>query len=267
LLKTTDVWTVEAQIEAGLEQVRVFRETLGARDDLESSLADIMARFNELPRRIAFGLCRAWDLRHVETGSHVRRIGAYTEVLARGCDMAPAEATTLGQVAMLHDVGKLAIADGILTKPGPLTAAEFENMKRHTTEGARMLGGIRHPFFERAAMVARHHHERWDGSGYPDRLRGDQCGLDARIVGIADVYDALATRRCYKPAWEEHRILAFFEQARGKQFDARLVDALFESLPRLRELALEIPENGAVSSVFPKAPAYDADEASSTSTG
>ena len=154
------------------------------------------------------------------------------------------DATMLGEVAVLHDIGKIVIPDSILCKPGPLTPAEFEIMKRHPAEGARLLRAGAHPFFDQAALVAAWHHERWDGSGYPDHLRGEECPLDARIVAVADVYDALGQARCYKAAWSPEQISAYFAKASGTQFEPKIVDALFDSLPRLRELAVEFPDSG-----------------------
>lgn len=107
-----------------------------------------------------------------------------------------------------------------------------------------MLQAATHPFFDRAAVVARWHHERWDGSGYPDGLRGDECPRDARIVAVADVYDALGQTRCYKPAWTPDQIFAYFSKCSGAQFEAKIVAALFDSLPRLRELAGQLPDSG-----------------------
>jgi response regulator RpfG family c-di-GMP phosphodiesterase len=254
LLKSADPLAIEAQVEAALSQLRVQRDVRAAHESVACSLADMVLRWDTLPKDIALHLCSAWDLRHVETGAHVRRIGAYTEAMALALGLPSRGAAELGELAILPDVGKIAIPDAILSKPGRLTEAEFAIMKQHTVEGARMLGGIRHPFFERAAVIALRHHERWDGSGYPGGLHGDECVEDARIVSIVDVYDALGTPRCYKPAWEERRIVEYFRDSSGKQFQAGLVEALFDTLPRLRELARQFPDPQASSAVFPVAP-------------
>jgi response regulator RpfG family c-di-GMP phosphodiesterase len=250
LRKSADALTVEAQIEIGLRHARAHREAVATRRQIEGSLAEALSSWENVPRKLAEGLCGAWDLRHVETSTHVRRIGAYTKVLASAVGLSDKDALALGDAAILHDIGKLAIPDAILCKPGQLTAQEFEIMKRHTVEGARMLGGIEQPFFERAAMVALRHHERWDGSGYPTGLIGEACPRDARIVAIVDVYDALGQPRCYKPAWREDQITAFFVEKSGEQFETSMVTALLDSLPQLRELALEIPESVGTSAVF-----------------
>jgi len=243
LRKSVDALTIEAQIEIALGQARAKREARASQRQIEGSLADALASWESLPRKIAVSLCTAWDLRHVETSTHVRRIGAYTKELATTLGLSDQDATALGDAAILHDLGKLAIPDAILCKPGPLTEQEFAIMKRHAAEGARMLGSMEHAFFARAASIALNHHERWDGSGYPNGLVGDACPRDARIVGIVDVYDALGRQRCYKAAWTDEQVAAFFRENSGKQFETVMVDALFESMPRLRELAFEIPES------------------------
>jgi len=253
LRKSTDPLTIEAHIELALSRARAEREARASRRQVETSLADALSSWETLPRKLAEGLCSAWDLRHVETSSHVRRIGAYTKVVAKAVGLSEKDATALGDAAILHDLGKIAIPDAILCKPGPLTEQEFEIMKRHTVEGAHMLAGIEQAFFKRAAMVALRHHERWDGSGYPDGLVGEACPRDARIVAIVDVYDALGQTRCYKPAWSAEQISAYFREKSGVQFDAVMVAALFDSIPQLRELAFEIPETVSTAAVFPVA--------------
>jgi response regulator RpfG family c-di-GMP phosphodiesterase len=244
LSKSADGLTLTAQIEIALREGQGRRSAATQRRSLEGALADALSHWRGLPRGLAQGLCSAWDLRHIETGAHVRRIGAYSEVLASALGSTDAEAAALGEVAVLHDIGKIAIPDAILCKPAKLTPAEFELMKRHTVEGAKILSAVPHPFFERAAVVALRHHERWDGSGYPGGLRGEQCPLEARVVAVADVYDALGQTRCYKPAWTEQQIRDFFEESSGNAFESKLVDALFDSIPRLRELASQLPDSG-----------------------
>lgn len=253
LSKSADSLTIFAQIEIARQRARDWRMAAQERGKLEDSLAEAKSRWNELPQGLSHALCAAWDLRHIETGAHVRRIGAYSEVLASALGWSRPEAAALGEVAVLHDVGKIAIPDTILCKPGQLTKEEFDVMKRHTVEGAKMLGAVAHPFFERAALVALRHHERWDGSGYPDGQRGEECALDARIVSVADVYDALGHARCYKAAWTDEKIRSFFREGSGKLFEARIVDALFDSLPRLQQLARELPESATFPAAFPRA--------------
>lgn len=242
LRKPLDPFVLEGQVAAAQHSHEAKCRARERSAALESSLRDTKAMLDHVPRRLAQQLARAWDLRHVETGSHVRRIGAYSEVLARSLGLADDDAETLGQVAMLHDIGKIAIPDAILTKPGRLTPEEFAIMKLHAQAGADMLVGAGHPFLERAAQVALRHHERWDGSGYPGGLRGEECPYDARIVAVADVYDALGQARCYKPGWSDTEIERYFVESSGRLFEPPLVEALLDSRPRLREIARSFPE-------------------------
>ena len=242
LRKPVDPIVLQAQVAFALRSSETRRNSGRQCSLLQGSLRRAHSMLDELPRQLAERLCGAWDLRHVETGAHIRRMAAYTEELALQLGFEPVEATTLGQVAMLHDVGKLAIPDDILAKPGKLTAEEFEIIKSHTEIGARMLHGLTHPFLERAALVALRHHERWDGSGYPGNLRGEACPSDARIVAVADVYDALGHARSYKPDWSHDEIERYFRAQSGVLFEPRIVDALFECMPQLREIDASCPE-------------------------
>jgi hemerythrin-like metal-binding protein len=176
-----------------------------------------------------------------ETGEHVLRVARLTHEIARRL-WAKGQYTDLidddflrhvGVASILHDVGKVSIADAILLKPGALTPQERATMETHAASGAAilrkaetMLAGSSH--FRFAAAIAEHHHERWDGTGYPHGLAGDAIPLAARIVGAADVYDALASRRPYKEPWPHERILEFMRQQAGQHFDPVVVDALLE---------------------------------------
>jgi response regulator RpfG family c-di-GMP phosphodiesterase len=242
LRKPLDAFVLEGQVTAAQYSYQAKCRARERSMALEASLSDTQAMLDRVPRQLAQQLAGAWDLRHVETGAHVRRIGAYSESLGLSLGLASDDAHTLGQVAMLHDIGKIAIPDAILTKPGRLTTEELEIMKLHAKAGADMLAGASHPFLERAADVALRHHERWDGSGYPDGLRGDACSYDARIVAAVDVYDALGQPRCYKPAWSDSEIERYFVENSGRLFERTIVEALLDGRPRLREIAKSFPE-------------------------
>lgn len=242
LRKPLDPFVLEGQVTAAQYSHEAKCRARERSKALEASLRDTKAMLDHVPRRLAQQLAKAWDLRHVETGSHVRRLGAYSEALGQTLGLTSEDAQTLGQVAMLHDIGKIAIPDAILAKPGRLTAEEFAIMKLHAQAGADMLLGAGHPFLERAAQVALRHHERWDGSGYPGGLRGEDCPYDARIVAAADVYDALGQKRCYKRDWSEQEIERYFVESSGHLFERTIVEALLDSRPRLREIAASFPE-------------------------
>jgi putative two-component system response regulator len=180
-------------------------------------------------------LARAAEYRDDATGEHTRRVGRISARLAEICGRDRAEVELITRAAPLHDLGKIGIPDQILLKPGKLSAEEFEIMKRHAEIGAAILSGGQSPLVTMAETIARSHHERWDGSGYPAGFAGEVIPFPARIVAIADVFDALAHDRPYRPAWPLEAVVAEITSGAGKQFDPQLTKA-FLSLPHL-ELA------------------------------
>lgn len=158
------------------------------------------------------------------TGMHIRRIGEYTRQLALALGQSPAAAEEYGRAARLHDVGKVGIPDHILQKQGPLTIDEFALIRTHTTIGRAILD--KEPSLAQAREVAHHHHERWNGTGYPDGLSGTDIPLVCRIVAVADVFDALLSRRPYKHPWPEDQAIAEIRNGAGSSFDPDVVDAL-----------------------------------------
>ncbi len=159
-----------------------------------------------------------------ETGNHVRRVGSIVSMLAEHAGISSQQCQTLNLAASLHDVGKIAIPDDILNKPGKLTETEFEQMKAHTLQGHRLLSARTEPLMREAAIIARSHHERWDGAGYPDGLMGESIDPGARMTGIADVFDALTHKRAYKPAWTPEEAFTYICERAGTAFDPHLVD-------------------------------------------
>ena len=152
---------------------------------------------------------------------------AYTAHLAVKANYPASKMIELESAALLHDVGKIAVPDSILMKPGPLTAAEFELCKRHTAAGAQIVGAI--PSMRGVARIIRHHHERWDGTGYPDGLKGDDIPLGARLFAIADTLDALISDRCYRPATSFDNAREEIVRCRGSQFDPAAVNAFLST--------------------------------------
>lgn len=170
-----------------------------------------------------------------DTGVHIWRMAAYARILAEAVGWDSQRAELLEQAAPMHDTGKIGIPDEILKKPGKLDAREWEIMKRHTLIGHEILSRSQVPLFQLAAEVALNHHERWDGSGYPGGLVAEQIPESARIVAVADVFDALATRRPYKEPWPMDAVIAKIEEGRGQHFEPRMVDLFLSCLPRLLE--------------------------------
>jgi putative two-component system response regulator len=177
------------------------------------------ARFDAIYR-----LARANEAHDEDTGGHLKRIRTIVERIARRLGMSPDDAVALGYDAMLHDVGKMTIPRQVLMKPGALTVKERAVMDCHTTRGHRML--IERDDMHQAARIARHHHEAWDGSGYPDGLAGDAIPLEARITSVADVFDALISQREYKRAWSWEEAQTEIRKITGSRLDPAVVDAL-----------------------------------------
>jgi len=169
---------------------------------------------------------RALDLRDKETGNHARRVAASTVSLARAMGVDPRGRRHLYWGARLHDIGKIGVPDGILNKPGPLDADEWEIMRRHPEHAFAILTSI--PLLRPITEIPYCHHERWDGSGYPRRLAGEAIPFGARIFSVVDVWDALRSSRPYRSAWEEPRVLSEIEAGAGSHFDPRVVESFLE---------------------------------------
>ncbi|HEU4657363.1 MAG TPA: HD domain-containing phosphohydrolase, partial [Capillimicrobium sp.] len=189
-------------------------------------------------------LGRAAELRDDETGAHVERIGTLVRAVATAMGMARDDVELLEHASALHDLGKVGIPDRVLLKDGPLDAEERALMERHAAIGADILSGSSSPLVQLAETIARTHHERWDGTGYPAGLRGEEIPLAGRICAICDVFDALVSERRYKPAWTVEDALATIEAERGRHFDPAVVDAF---VPVVRGMLGVGPAAGAAS--------------------
>ncbi|MBN8923390.1 MAG: HD domain-containing protein [Rhodanobacter sp.] len=178
-------------------------------------------------------LVAAMDARHRETGHHSERVARMASELARldGIKGRALDALRLG--ALLHDIGKLALPDAILTKPGPLDEGELALMREHPRIGYELLQQV--DFLRVSSDVPYSHHERWDGSGYPQGLRGEEIPLAARIFSVIDVWDALITERVYKVAWPEDRVLTYLRDVAGSQLDPRLVKLFLDNYAALKQ--------------------------------
>ncbi|MFQ5806814.1 MAG: HD domain-containing phosphohydrolase [Phycisphaerae bacterium] len=194
---------------------------------LEERIEERTAELKEANLDSILMLAVASEARDPDTGAHVLRIKEYAQALARELCLSEAESEEIGFSAILHDVGMIQVPDEILKKPGPLTAEERKAMEVHAIAGERILS--KRPFFDIARVIARSHHENWDGSGYPEGLSGTNIRLPARIVHLADVFDALTTPRVYKPAWPLPNASAEIRRCSGTMFDPHLAE-VFRSL-------------------------------------
>ncbi|MDA8242638.1 MAG: HD domain-containing protein [Elusimicrobia bacterium] len=174
-----------------------------------------------------------------DTAVHLRHISEYSALIAQGLGLPEREAENLRYASPLHDIGKVGIPDSILLKPGKLTAEEFEEMKKHTIYGAKILSNTESHLLQIACKVAASHHERFDGTGYPARLKGEQIPVYARIVSVADVFDALCAQRVYKPKWDPQKAREYILEESGKAFDpdvTKAFDGIFGEILKLHAI-------------------------------
>ncbi len=182
------------------------------------------------------------EYRDPETGSHIARVAHYSKMLARLCGLSLEEQDILFYASPLHDIGKVGISDAILLKPGKLTDDEFSTMKRHSMIGYEILRGAQNSYLEAGAVIAKTHHEKYDGSGYPLGSKGEEIHIYGRITAIADVFDALTSVRPYKKAWSFDEGIAFLEQNSGGHFDPILVEMFVAHQEEVRKIYEQFSE-------------------------
>ncbi|MBI1334875.1 MAG: response regulator [Armatimonadetes bacterium] len=206
--------------------MRFWSKELNERNiDLEERVRARTRELEESHRDVIHRLARAGEYRDDDTGHHTRRVGELSARIATALRL-PTDTVKLIQLAaLLHDLGKIGIPDSILLKPGRLTEEEFRQMQQHCMAGASILAQGNTPLLQMAEKIAAHHHERYDGSGYPSGLRGEEIPIEARIVSVADVFDALTHERPYKKAWDRESAKAEILSQKGRQFDPQVVDA------------------------------------------
>jgi len=175
-------------------------------------------------------LGRAAEYKDTDTGEHIVRMSQYSKVLALALGMPEHQAELLRQAAPMHDVGKIGIPDAILLKPGRLTSEEFEHMKKHAAIGAQILANSPSPLLQLAHTLAIEHHEKWDGSGYPNGIKGEDISVEGRIVAVADVFDALTSKRPYKEAWSVEKTVLHMQKQAGAHFDPALIELFLKNL-------------------------------------
>jgi putative two-component system response regulator len=223
-----------AEFRARLRNMLALRRNQRALADRAAWLADKVAEATveilEREREMIMRLSRAAEFRDPETGAHIQRMAHYSRLIAEQMGLPRQEQELILRAAPMHDVGKIAIPDNILLKPGRLDEEELKIMRTHAEKGYEILQGSTSSLLDAAALIARTHHEKWDGTGYPRGLKGEDIPLHGRIVAVADVFDALTSERPYKQAWTLDQALGFLRENAGSHFDAACVQAFVTRL-------------------------------------
>jgi len=220
-------------------------------DELQQKYKEISALSEEIEatqREVVFTMGAIGESRSKETGFHVKRVAEYTYLLAKYYGLSEKECEMLKQASPMHDIGKIAIPDAILNKPARFNPEERAIMDTHAQLGFDMLKVSQRPLLKMAATVAYEHHEKYDGTGYPRGLKGDNIHIFGRITALADVFDALGSPRVYKPAWSDDRIFELLHEQSGKQFDPKLIDLFFEHLDEFLEIRTQLCDSRASNS-------------------
>ncbi|ALS98130.1 DUF3369 domain-containing protein [Lacimicrobium alkaliphilum] len=216
------------------QNVQIAFDNVLLTKDIEDTQREIVERLGQALERQMGG------------GKHIQRMTMICELLGREYGLEKEEINILKLAIPLHDVGKLKIPEAILLKPGQLNDEEKEVVRHHTEFGYQLLKDSRRPIIQAAAKMARDHHEHWDGNGYPQGLKGDEISIFSRITALADVFDALQARRCYKDAWPMEKVLENIQAQRGKQFEPKLVDILLDNKDKLEAIAVAYPDDLAI---------------------
>jgi response regulator RpfG family c-di-GMP phosphodiesterase len=198
--------------------------------NLEDKLTQSTKEIVNTQKEIIQTMGQVAEKRSMETGAHVKRVATYSYMLARLIGLNEDEAKLLEQASPMHDIGKVAIPDQILNKKGPLTEDERKEMQTHTAVGYELLKHSKRELLQTAAIVAHEHHEFWNGLGYPRKLKGEEIHIYGRITAIADVYDALGHDRVYKKAWPIEKIISYFQDELGEQFDPKLTEIFLKNI-------------------------------------
>lgn len=234
-------------VAAALERRRLEMEGKEYEHRLEQEVRDRTADIRNREEEIALRLVWASEYRDDDTGEHIRRLGLFASILAEALHLTSSFVDDIRVAAPMHDIGKIGVSDNILRKPGPLAPEEFEIIKKHAEIGAGILGGSNIPLLQLASEIALSHHEKWDGSGYPQGLAGEGIPEAARIVAIADVFDALSYDRVYRKAFSEEKVLQIMHEGKNRHFDPRIFECFISVLPSFREVQHDIDTLGILS--------------------
>ncbi len=242
--KPFELTEILARINNMLEVRLLHNQIREQNKSLEERVRERAQELEKTRQEVLNRLGRASEYRDNETGMHVIRMGLYAEILARAIGLADRECDLILQASPLHDVGKIGIPDHILLKPGKLDEPEWEIMKTHCKIGAEILSGSHSDLLKAAEIIALNHHEQWSGNGYPNGIAGEDIPLQARIVSICDVFDALTSERPHKNTWSADRAMQEIESQSGELFDPRLVRAFKKCQPQLEIIADQYSDEG-----------------------
>lgn len=222
----TSYW-IDTSIVPIRDEVGKIVEYMGIRKDV-TELFDLHKEMEETQKEIIYKMGEIGESRSKETGNHVKRVAEYSRLFAFYYGLPKDDIDTLFIASPMHDIGKVGIPDNVLKKPGKLDDEEFEVMKTHAMIGYEILKNSQRKVLKAAAIVAKEHHEKWNGRGYPEGTSGEDIHIFGRITAIADVFDALGSSRCYKDAWKDEDIFDLIKKERGEHFDPKLVDIFFK---------------------------------------
>ncbi len=228
-------YIVQATVMPILDSNGEIIEYISARKDV-TEIYNLKKEIIDTQKEVIFTMGSIGETRSKETGNHVKRVAEYSKILAKYALLDEERIDLIVDASPMHDIGKVAIPDDILHKPGKLTDDEFLIMRTHAELGYKMLCHSQRPLLKTAALIALEHHERWDGKGYPRYLKGEEISIEGRITAIADVFDALGSDRVYKKAWKDEDIFDYLKEQKGKQFDPNLIDIFFKYLDEFLEV-------------------------------
>jgi putative two-component system response regulator len=236
--KPFDPIDVQLRIKTLLETRFLYLRIQSQNHILEAKVRERTRALEDAQIEIIERLAMAAEFRDDNTGQHTQRVGQTAALVAQQLGWSDAEVNLIRRAAPLHDVGKIGVPDHILLKPGRLTPEEFEVIRTHTAIGARILSGSRFPLLQLAEQIALSHHERWDGDGYTPGLKQELIPLPGRIVAVADVFDALTSQRCYKPAFAFEESLALMRKQSGRHFDPQLIEVVGDCIGEFEHIYL-----------------------------
>jgi two-component system response regulator RpfG len=244
LMKPVDHHECRARCKNMLIQHQQYKIISDRTKWLERRVAEATSEIRLRERETLLRLARAGEYRDEETGNHIIRMAKYSRIIAEQLGLSNEEAEVIEMAAPMHDIGKIGIRDEILLKPGKLTAEEFEIMKTHTLIGHDILKDSPSKFLQMGSIIALGHHEKFDGTGYPHGLNGKEIPIEARIVAVADVFDALVSERPYKNAWSTQVALDYMESNSGKHFDPDVFSAFkaqIDSVAKIQGMLPDVP--------------------------